>query len=86
MVGLIQVVQQVREKRIWLIKMGYISLSIPKCFKKTRCNEEQGTVCKQARERSMLVSLRSKLRDQAGCGLERSYSCMSFLAFKSVFL
>ena len=48
----------------------------PKCFKKLRCNEEQGAVGKHAREGS-------NLRDQAGFGLERSYSCMSVLDFKS---
>ena len=50
-----------------------------KRFKKSRCDEEQGAVCKQARERR-------KLRDQAGCGLEHSSSCMSVLAFKSALL
>jgi hypothetical protein len=44
-----------------------------------RCDEEQGAVCKQVRERR-------KLHDQAGCGLERSYSRMSILAFKRAFL
>jgi hypothetical protein len=38
------------------------------------CDEDQGAICKQARERSIL-------RDQAGCVLERSSSCMLILAF-----
>jgi hypothetical protein len=39
----------------------------------------EGAVCKQARERS-------NLRDQASCGLERSYLRMSVLAFERAFL
>jgi hypothetical protein len=50
----------------------------PKRFKKSRCDEEQDAVRKLARERSFL-------RDQAGCGLERSSSRMSVLAFGSAF-
>ena len=46
------------------------------CFKKPRCDDEQGAVCKLARERR-------QLRDQAGCGLERSSPHMSVLAFGS---
>ena len=48
-------------------------------FKKPRCDEEQGAVCKQVRERRLL-------RDQVGCGLEHSSSCMLVLAFKSAYL
>ena len=51
----------------------------PKCFKKLRCNEEQGAVGKHARERS-------NLRDQAGCGLERCSSRMLILAFDRAIL
>ncbi len=47
---------------------------MPHCFKKSRCDEEQGAVRKLARERRFL-------RDQAGCGLERSSSRMLVLAF-----
>jgi len=65
------------------------TLALPKCFKKPRCDEEhvsrhspwataEGAVHKQTRERR-------KLRDQAGCGLERGSSRMSILALKSVF-
>ena len=61
----------------------------PNSFKKLRCDEEhvsrhspwataEGAVHKQTRERR-------KLRDQAGCGLERGSSRMSILALKSVF-
>ena len=64
--------------------------SLPKCFKKLRCDEEhvsrqspwataEGAVHKQARERRFL-------RDQAGCALERSSSRMSILAFEGAFL
>jgi hypothetical protein len=49
-----------------------------KRFKKSRCDEEQVAVRKPARERRCL-------RDQAGCGLERSSSCTSVLAFGSAF-
>ncbi|MCZ6672217.1 MAG: hypothetical protein O7C75_04680, partial [Verrucomicrobia bacterium] len=48
--------------------------NLPHSFKKSRCDEEQGAVCKQARERSIL-------RNQAGCVLERSSSRMLILAF-----
>ena len=62
----------------------------PNSFKKLRCDEEhvsrhspwataEGADCKQVRERR-------KLRDQAGCRLERSYSHMSILACKRAFL
>jgi hypothetical protein len=51
---------------------------LPYRFKKSRCDKEQGAVCKQARERS-------NLRDQTGCELERSYLRMSVLAFERAF-
>jgi hypothetical protein len=50
------------------------SQTSPHSFKKSRCDEDQGAIFKQARERSIL-------RDQAGCVLERSSSCMLILAF-----
>ena len=49
---------------------------ITHCFKKSRCDEEQGAVRKLVRERRFL-------RDQAGCMLERSSSRMLVLAFGS---
>jgi len=54
-------------------------LNVPHSFKKSRCDEEQGAVCKQARERSIL-------RNQAGCELERSSSRMLILAFDRAIL
>jgi hypothetical protein len=51
----------------------------PYCIKKSRSDEEQGAVCKLARERSYL-------RDQAICRLERRCSRLSFLAFERAFV
>ena len=45
------------------------------CFKKLRCDEEQGAAGKTSRKRRTL-------RDQADCWLEQSYSHMSISAFK----
>jgi hypothetical protein len=51
--------------------VDFWEISNPHSFKKSRCDEEQGAVCKQGRKRSIL-------RNQAGCGLERSSSRMLF--------
>ena len=50
--------------------------SKPHSFKKSRCDEEQDAVCKQARERSML-------RDQAGVILRSTGRCVFALLIGS---